>query len=211
MLNIIRSILRRKRYLVFLFWATLSIMWKICCWNTIWTNMCMSVCAFVCTCLHICLCVFIMFVCLCIFKAVKFMISYDLFFQESNPLKKCAVCNEDFNTDSRCPRTLPCSHYLCSQCLWALINDNKMKCPYCRENFSACQVEDIMINRAIVKFLNFQTFQSKESKDATATLNHLKQDTMERIKSLTKSAKAQKLRARVVWQIYTACCKAPSV
>lgn len=68
---------------------------------------------------------------------------------------ECGVCNEDFNEEERCPRTLRCSHFLCSECISSLIMSNNKRCPFCREKFRANSSSDIDINYVVLDFMKY--------------------------------------------------------
>ncbi|XP_068235998.1 uncharacterized protein [Palaemon carinicauda] len=63
----------------------------------------------------------------------------------SNALE-CGVCSNVFS-EEYCPRILPCSHTLCGGCIDGIITDERISCPFCREEFPAASAEDIVINR----------------------------------------------------------------
>ncbi|XP_066970520.1 uncharacterized protein [Macrobrachium rosenbergii] len=64
------------------------------------------------------------------------------------------MCNSGFNDDSRCPRSLPCSHNLCTECIDYLITKNNRHCPFCGHEFKSTSSADFMINRALLECIS---------------------------------------------------------
>lgn len=64
------------------------------------------------------------------------------------------MCNSGFNEDSRCPRSLPCSHNLCTECIDYLITKNNRHCPFCGHEFKSTSSADFMINRALLECIS---------------------------------------------------------
>ncbi|XP_064119453.1 E3 ubiquitin-protein ligase RNF168-like [Macrobrachium nipponense] len=71
----------------------------------------------------------------------------------TNPTE-CGMCNAGFNDDSRCPRSLPCSHNLCTECIEYLITKDNRHCPFCGHEFKSTSSADFMINRALLECIS---------------------------------------------------------
>ena len=55
------------------------------------------------------------------------------FYHDGYFTKKCPGCFNNYSTTARVPRTLPCDHTICHECLEQLLSQGggKLKCPIC--------------------------------------------------------------------------------
>ncbi|CAL4099777.1 unnamed protein product, partial [Meganyctiphanes norvegica] len=70
---------------------------------------------------------------------------------------ECIVCFSRYDDEEHRPRSLPCGHAMCSDCLETAIKEQSKKCPKCRKLYSASNVNDISINyplEGVIKLLN---------------------------------------------------------
>ncbi|KAK7083663.1 hypothetical protein SK128_024716 [Halocaridina rubra] len=70
-------------------------------------------------------------------------------------VKECAVCNEEYDENQRCPRNLPCSHCLCEDCIENIIRRNDKKCPFCREPFQGNSARSFKVNNTTLGLVNY--------------------------------------------------------
>jgi uncharacterized protein YbaR (Trm112 family) len=47
---------------------------------------------------------------------------------------ECPICTEQYDTEARCPRLLPCGHTSCTECLVGMTIDSAIACPQCRRD-----------------------------------------------------------------------------
>ncbi|KAK7080165.1 hypothetical protein SK128_005286 [Halocaridina rubra] len=68
---------------------------------------------------------------------------------------ECGVCHELFDEAARCPRILECFHYLCTNCIQQMIQNEKYFCPYCRRAFTANTAADVKINTGMLELVKY--------------------------------------------------------
>nr|XP_053649024.1 E3 ubiquitin-protein ligase TRIM13-like [Cherax quadricarinatus] len=59
---------------------------------------------------------------------------------------ECKVCFNNYDEDLRRPRSLPCGHTFCSQCIEDTIKNVKLICPSCRAEHSATTATRFPVN-----------------------------------------------------------------
>ena len=66
-------------------------------------------------------------------------------------IMECSVCYESYNHNTKVPKSLPCGHSYCMECLTGLYNNSlsSISCPTCRRKATFKNVEDIPINYAL--------------------------------------------------------------
>ncbi|KAK8719593.1 hypothetical protein OTU49_013928, partial [Cherax quadricarinatus] len=70
--------------------------------------------------------------------------------------EECKVCFNNYDEELRRPRTLPCGHTFCSQCIEDTIKNSQLTCPSCRAEHSATdatQFPIIYAMEAVIKKL----------------------------------------------------------
>ncbi|CAL4190371.1 unnamed protein product, partial [Meganyctiphanes norvegica] len=84
---------------------------------------------------------------------------------------ECGICLEEYNTTRR-PRTLPCGHNFCGDCLQNCIEQGSNNCSICRKTHTATTVDDIPINTEFETVIQLNrslmlrnTVQTNESSD----------------------------------------------
>ncbi|CAL4076527.1 unnamed protein product, partial [Meganyctiphanes norvegica] len=59
---------------------------------------------------------------------------------------ECKICHVPYDEDDHRPRNATCGHGLCSACVTALIKDNIIECPTCRQKNKADTANDLQTN-----------------------------------------------------------------
>nr|XP_053628629.1 tripartite motif-containing protein 59-like [Cherax quadricarinatus] len=67
--------------------------------------------------------------------------------------EECKVCFDNYDEELRRPRTLPCGHTFCSQCIEDTINDVQLTCPSCRAEHSATAATQFPISYIVEAFI----------------------------------------------------------
>lgn len=80
--------------------------------------------------------------------------------------RECGICKDDFNTEDKLPRLLPCFDCVCSDCIDHLIETRQFACPYCRKSFYASSVKDFHTNLALVDLIEYVSEQESKRKAA---------------------------------------------
>ncbi|XP_069161731.1 tripartite motif-containing protein 59-like [Procambarus clarkii] len=63
-----------------------------------------------------------------------------------NKPEECSVCYNDYDDNQLRPRTLPCGHTFCSQCIDNAIKNGQLNCPSCRAEHAATAATLFPIN-----------------------------------------------------------------
>lgn len=66
---------------------------------------------------------------------------------------ECKVCFEQYNSDSRKPRSFGCGHSYCSVCVEDILKRGKALCPGCRQEHSASSINSFPINYSIMSLI----------------------------------------------------------
>ncbi|XP_069193505.1 tripartite motif-containing protein 5-like isoform X2 [Procambarus clarkii] len=66
-----------------------------------------------------------------------------------NKPEECSVCFNDYAENRLRPRTLPCGHTFCSQCIDNAIKNGQLTCPSCRAEHAATASTQFPINYAV--------------------------------------------------------------
>ncbi|XP_069180689.1 tripartite motif-containing protein 59-like [Procambarus clarkii] len=64
---------------------------------------------------------------------------------DNNP-EECSVCFNNYDDTLLRPRTLPCGHTFCSQCIDNAIKNGQLNCPSCRAQHTATAATQFLIN-----------------------------------------------------------------
>ncbi|XP_069191431.1 uncharacterized protein [Procambarus clarkii] len=64
---------------------------------------------------------------------------------DNNP-EECSVCFNNYDDNQLRPRTLPCGHTICSQCINNAIKNGQLTCPSCRAQHAATAATQFTIN-----------------------------------------------------------------
>ncbi|XP_069183413.1 tripartite motif-containing protein 59-like [Procambarus clarkii] len=64
---------------------------------------------------------------------------------DNNP-EECSVCFNNYDDNQLRPRTLPCGHTFCSQCIDNAIKNGQLTCPSCRAEHAATAATQFPIN-----------------------------------------------------------------
>ncbi|XP_069190423.1 uncharacterized protein [Procambarus clarkii] len=70
-----------------------------------------------------------------------------------NKPEECSVCFNDYDDNQLRPRTLPCGHTSCSQCIDNAIKNGQLTCPSCRAEHAATAATQFPINYAVEAFV----------------------------------------------------------
>ncbi|XP_069161675.1 uncharacterized protein [Procambarus clarkii] len=70
-----------------------------------------------------------------------------------NKPEECSVCFNDYDENRLRPRTLPCGHTFCSQCIDNAIKNGKLTCPSCRAEHAATASTQFPISYAVEAFV----------------------------------------------------------
>ncbi|XP_069193716.1 uncharacterized protein [Procambarus clarkii] len=66
-----------------------------------------------------------------------------------NKPEECSVCYNDYDDNQLRPRTLPCGHTFCSQCIDNAIKNGQLTCPSCRAQHAATAATQFPISYAV--------------------------------------------------------------
>ncbi|XP_069192283.1 uncharacterized protein [Procambarus clarkii] len=66
-----------------------------------------------------------------------------------NKPEECSVCFNDYDDNQLRPRTLPCGHTFCSQCIDNAIKNGQLTCPSCRAEHAATAATQFPISYAV--------------------------------------------------------------
>nr|XP_045615124.1 tripartite motif containing 13-like [Procambarus clarkii] len=75
-----------------------------------------------------------------------------LYSQDNKP-EECSVCFNDYDDNQLRPRTLPCGHTFCSQCIDNAIKNGQLTCPSCRAEHAATAATQFPISYAVEAFV----------------------------------------------------------
>ncbi|XP_069193470.1 tripartite motif-containing protein 59-like [Procambarus clarkii] len=107
-----------------------------------------------------------------------------------NKPEKCSVCYNDYDDNQLRPRTLPCGHTFCSQCVDNAIKNGQLTCPSCRAEHAATAATQFPISYAVEAFVrklkNIQQTQ-EEAVPAKKKLRSMLQEQKSIISSLITS------------------------
>ncbi|XP_069192069.1 tripartite motif-containing protein 59-like [Procambarus clarkii] len=107
-----------------------------------------------------------------------------------NKPEECSVCYNDYDDNQLRPRTLPCGHTFCSQCIDNAIKNGQLTCPSCRGQHAATAATQFPISygmEALVRKLkNIQETQEK-TVPAKKKFRSMLQEQKSSISSLIKS------------------------
>nr|XP_045589066.1 uncharacterized protein LOC123751008 [Procambarus clarkii] len=67
--------------------------------------------------------------------------------------EECSVCVNNYDDNQLRPRTLPCGHTFCSQCIDNAIKNGQLTCPSCRAEHAATAATQFPINYAVEAFV----------------------------------------------------------
>ncbi|XP_069187231.1 uncharacterized protein [Procambarus clarkii] len=70
-----------------------------------------------------------------------------------NKPEECSVCYNDYDDNQLRPRTLPCGHTFCSQCIDNAIENGQLTCPNCRAQHAATAATQFPISYAVEAFV----------------------------------------------------------
>ncbi|XP_045619257.2 E3 ubiquitin-protein ligase TRIM69 isoform X1 [Procambarus clarkii] len=70
-----------------------------------------------------------------------------------NKPEECPVCLNNYDDNLQRPRTLPCGHTFCSQCIDNAIKNGQLTCPSCRAQHVATAATQFPINYAVEAFV----------------------------------------------------------
>nr|XP_045610748.1 uncharacterized protein LOC123765930 [Procambarus clarkii] len=70
-----------------------------------------------------------------------------------NKPEECSVCFNDYDENQLRPRTLPCGHTVCSQCIDNAIKNGQLTCPSCRAEHAATASTQFPISYAVEAFV----------------------------------------------------------
>ncbi|XP_064084542.1 uncharacterized protein LOC135200137 [Macrobrachium nipponense] len=84
----------------------------------------------------------------------------------SSIARECGICKENFNTQDKLPRLLPCFDCLCSDCIDQLIETKQFACPFCRNSFVASSAQDFHTNKCLVDLIEYVSEQESKRKTA---------------------------------------------
>ncbi|XP_069192278.1 uncharacterized protein [Procambarus clarkii] len=70
-----------------------------------------------------------------------------------NKPEECSVCFNDYDDNRLRPRTLPCGHTFCSQCIENAIKNGQLTCPSCRAEHVATAATQFPISYAVEAFV----------------------------------------------------------
>ncbi|XP_069167424.1 tripartite motif-containing protein 59-like [Procambarus clarkii] len=70
-----------------------------------------------------------------------------------NKPEECSVCYNDYDDNQLRPRTLPCGHTFCSQCIDNGIENGQLTCPNCRAEHAATAATQFPISYAVEAFV----------------------------------------------------------
>nr|XP_045595445.1 tripartite motif-containing protein 59-like [Procambarus clarkii] len=73
--------------------------------------------------------------------------------EEDNKPEECSVCYNDYDDNQLRPRTLPCGHTFCSQCIDNAIENGQLTCPSCRAEHAATAATQFPISYAVEAFV----------------------------------------------------------
>ncbi|XP_069180667.1 tripartite motif-containing protein 59-like [Procambarus clarkii] len=71
---------------------------------------------------------------------------------DNNP-EECSVCFNNYDDTLLRPRTLPCGHTFCSQCIDNAIKNGQLNCPSCRAQHTATAATQFPINYGMEAFI----------------------------------------------------------
>ncbi|XP_069180715.1 E3 ubiquitin-protein ligase RNF168-like isoform X3 [Procambarus clarkii] len=71
---------------------------------------------------------------------------------DNNP-EECSVCFNNYDDTLLRPRTLPCGHTFCSQCIDNAIKNGQLSCPSCRAQHTATAATQFLINYGMEAFI----------------------------------------------------------
>ncbi|KAK8718938.1 hypothetical protein OTU49_014233, partial [Cherax quadricarinatus] len=77
--------------------------------------------------------------------------------------EECKVCFNEYDEDLQRPRTLPCGHTFCSQCIEDTIKNVQLTCPGCRAQHTATAASHFPVNyivEALIKKLKAEQHKS---------------------------------------------------
>nr|XP_053650375.1 uncharacterized protein LOC128700925 [Cherax quadricarinatus] len=106
--------------------------------------------------------------------------------------EECNVCYSNYDEELRRPRTLPCGHTFCTQCIEDTIKNVRLTCPSCRAEHSATAATQFPINYGmeafIKKFISMQvtsveTMSAKPGEDHTRGISKKLRSMVEEHKS----------------------------
>ncbi|XP_069194021.1 uncharacterized protein [Procambarus clarkii] len=107
-----------------------------------------------------------------------------------NKPEECSVCYNDYDDNQLRPRTLPCGHTFCSQCIDNAIKNGQLTCPSCRVQHAATAATQFPISYAVEalvrKLKNIQQTQEK-TVPAKKKFRSMLQEQKSSISSLIKS------------------------
>ncbi|CAL4094306.1 unnamed protein product, partial [Meganyctiphanes norvegica] len=63
---------------------------------------------------------------------------------------ECKICHVPYNEEEHRPRNALCGHEICTACVKALIKDNILECPTCRQKNTVKVPEDLTINFGLI-------------------------------------------------------------
>ncbi|XP_069192070.1 tripartite motif-containing protein 59-like [Procambarus clarkii] len=117
-------------------------------------------------------------------------VSGTLYDDDDNKPEECSVCYNDYDDNQLRPRTLPCGHTFCSQCIDNAIKNGQLTCPSCRGQHAATAATQFPISygiKALVRKLkNIQETQEK-TVPAKKKFRSMLQEQKSSISSLIKS------------------------
>ncbi|XP_069181132.1 tripartite motif-containing protein 59-like [Procambarus clarkii] len=70
-----------------------------------------------------------------------------------NKPEECSLCFNDYDDNQLRPRTLPCGHTFCSQCIDNAIKNGQLTCPSCHVKHAATAATQFPINYAVEAFV----------------------------------------------------------
>nr|XP_045590114.1 E3 ubiquitin-protein ligase TRIM21-like [Procambarus clarkii] len=110
---------------------------------------------------------------------------------DNNP-EECSVCFNDYDDNQLRPRTLPCYHTFCSQCIDNAIKNGQLTCPRCHARHAAKAATQFLISysmEALVRKLKDIQRTQEKTEPAKKKLRSLVQEQKIIISSLTTNCK----------------------
>ncbi|XP_066938984.1 uncharacterized protein [Macrobrachium rosenbergii] len=80
---------------------------------------------------------------------------------------RCKLCAIYMFIGGRLPKVLKCGHTICSFCVFYLVSEGNLSCPYCKASHRVVQAENVPYNHMAISIIT-----SKPARALSASLNH---------------------------------------